>query len=537
MELSRLKSVRGLRPLATGLLAMTLLAYLVLIPEFGRAQQEQFSDAPEFPPGLPWLNVSKPLDLPKLRGKIVVLDFWTYGCINCLHVADELRELEEKYGNALAVIGVHSPKFDNERDLDTLKHNIKRYGLRHPVVQDEDFHLMEAYGARAWPTLSVIDPRGKYVARIVGEDVKDRLGRIIDYLLARDRDVIDESPLPLAILEHQSNAAGLAGPGKVAIGYGIVAVSDTLNHRVLISTPEGQVTALFGGTPGFQDGDASSARFRSPQGLAIGRGKLFVADAGNHAVRVIDLEDGQVDTLAGTGRVGYRLRDTLEGTGLAMDLRSPWALALDGKDLYVAMAGSHQIWMLDLESGNFARFAGSGREGIDDGPLHEATFSQPSGLALVGRRLYVVDPEASAVREINLDKRRVKTLVGTGLFDFGDRDGDFKQAQFQHPGGIAALDSTRLLIADSYNHKLRLIHLAERRVDSVKNAVTMGSENDALPLNEPGGIAASGDLVLIADTNNDRLLSYDLEKREWKPWPLDWPQAYRPGLEAAPSSQ
>ena len=519
-----------------GRLSGYVLAFcLLFVSVLAQAGDRSFSSAPEFPANLPWLNVSKPLSLRELRGKVVVLDFWTYGCINCLHVADELKKLEAQFGDRLLVISVHSPKFDNERDLETLKRNVIRYDLRHPVVQDEDFHLMQAYGARAWPTLAVIDPEGRYVARLVGENVQDRLEKIIDFLLLKHVDDINPDPIPLALLQQVRNATGLAGPGKVAAGAGIVAVSDTLNHRVVIADQSGKVMSVFGGEEGFTDGARLEARFRSPQGVLVDNGRVYVADAGNHAVRMIDIQSNTVSTLAGTGQVGWRLDFAAAANARGVDLRSPWALALNGASLYIAMAGSHQIWVLDLSTGRLSVFAGTGREGIDDGPARQATFSQPSGLALAGRNLFVVDAEASALRRIDLESGLVDTLVGTGLFDFGDGDGPFEVAQLQHPGGIAVLGDGTLLVADTYNHKLRRVDLSERRVTTVAGSGEPGPGNrvgeDTL-LNEPSGVAVSGDLVLVADTNNDRLLRYDAARGRLAEWKLEWAPADEPAAQS-----
>jgi DNA-binding beta-propeller fold protein YncE len=293
----------------------------------------------------------------------------------------------------------------------------------------------------------------------------------------------------------------------------------------VIADQAGQVTSVFGGEEGFSDGTRSEARFRSPQGVLVDDSRVYVADAGNHAVRMIDVDNGIVSTLAGTGEVGRRLDFVAAANARSVDLRSPWALALDGNRLYIAMAGSHQIWVLDLSSGRLSVFAGTGREGIDDGPVGQATFSQPSGLALAGRKLFVVDAEASALRRIDLETNLVDTLVGTGLFDFGETDGPFEVAQLQHPGGIAVLGDGDLLIADTYNHKLRRVDLSERRVTTVAGSGEpgpgTGAGEDSL-LNEPSGVAVSGGLVLVADTNNDRLLRYDTDGDSFAEWMLEW---------------
>jgi DNA-binding beta-propeller fold protein YncE len=304
-----------------------------------------------------------------------------------------------------------------------------------------------------------------------------------------------------------------------------VAVSDTLNHRVVIADQSGEVMFVYGGEEGFNDGARAEARFRSPQGVLVDGGRVYVADAGNHAVRMIDIGNNTVSTLAGTGQVGRRLDFAAAANARGVDLRSPWALALNGASLYIAMAGSHQVWVLDLSTGRLSVFAGTGREGIDDGPARQATFSQPSGLALAGRALFVVDAEASALRRIDLETARVDTLVGTGLFDFGETDGLFEVAQLQHPGGIAVLGDGSLLIADTYNHKVRRVDLSERRVTTVAGSGKAGASVGAAVktlLNEPSGITVSGDLVLVADTNNDRLLRYDTDGDSFAEWILEW---------------
>ncbi|MEN8176770.1 MAG: thioredoxin-like domain-containing protein, partial [Pseudomonadota bacterium] len=322
--------------------------------------------APDFPKDLPWLNVARPLSLDDLRGKVVVLDFWTYGCINCLHVAEDLKALEERFGDRLAVIGVHTPKFDNERSTEMLRRNILRYDVRHPVVQDEDYLLMRLYGARAWPTLAVIDPQGHYLGSVAGEGHGRLLETVISEQIEKHADHLDADPLPLAL--EQLAGGGLAGPGKVAAANGVVAISDTLHHRVVIAGNDGRVRGIFGsGEAGYRDGAAQSARFRSPQGLLVEGDRVYVADAGNHSIRLIDLDTGWVTTIAGTGAVGRSVTAVNSGDARATPMRSPWALARDGNLLFIAMAGSHQIWVLDLSKGGIATFAGTGREGLDDG--------------------------------------------------------------------------------------------------------------------------------------------------------------------------
>jgi thiol-disulfide isomerase/thioredoxin len=478
--------------------------------------------APEFDASLSWLNVERPLSLMDLRGKVVILDFWTSSCINCLHIIPDLRKLERKYGQHLAIIGVHSPKFDHEKNIEALRNSIVRYGLRHPVVSDVNFLTWKQYGARAWPTLVVIDPESGVVGRIVGEGHHELLDNTVGDLLKRFRTKLDARPLPMALEKRKFSRSLLAAPEKIAISERFVAISDTLHHRIIVANHRGKIQHIFGGMEaGFADGDGSDSRFSSPRGLAFSENGLFVADTNNHAIRFIDLVTRQVRTVAGNGRNEHHGYGVYEP--LTIGLRSPWALAYRAPMLYVAMAGAHQIWRFDVDANRIGPFAGSGHEGITDGALRQASFSQPSGLTLSGDSLYVADPEASAVRRIDLINGRVQALVGTGLFDFGDHDGPFAAAKLQRALGIAALGTSKVLLVDTYNHKLKVLDTQQRAVTTLAGTGWPGKGvGNALEsaLNEPGGLAVYGKKILISDTNNHRILQFDRNVGRLTEWRL-----------------
>ncbi|MCP5153000.1 MAG: redoxin domain-containing protein [Ectothiorhodospiraceae bacterium] len=478
--------------------------------------------APEFTVGVDWVNVQRPLTFADLRGRVVILDFWTYGCVNCMHVNDELAALERKHGDRLVVVGVHSPKFDNEKNLGTLRRTVVRYGREHPIVNDVDWSMMMSYGVRAWPTLVVVDPAGGVVGYVAGEGHQEVLDRAVTTLLEEQSGTTELAPLPLALEKDRIQGAFLAAPGKLAVSATLVAVSDTLHNRVLIVDHQGRVVRVVGGgDPGLTDGAPEVARFTRPQGLAFGAGRLFVADTGNHTIRAIDLATGEVTTVAGNGTMELRLSGEFDARSVGM--RSPWALALDPPWLYVAMAGNHQIWRLNVDTGRLALFAGSGIEGIADGELLAAEFSQPSGLALSGRSLLVADAEDSAVRRIDLDAGRVETLIGKGLFVFGDRDGSFDDALLQHVLGVVAVSADEVIVADTYNHKLKRLDLKARTIETLAGTGQPGrgeGPGAGAQLNEPGGVALLGERVLVADTNNDRIVWFDLGSRQVGEWPL-----------------
>lgn len=490
--------------------------------ESDEAEVRNLLPATEFDPALSWLNVKRPLLLGDLKGKVVILDFWTYGCINCIHVLEDLRRLEHKYGNQLAVVGVHTPKFDNEKNIDTLRNIIVRYRIEHPVVNDVDFNLARYYGMRAWPTQVVIDPQGNVVGSVLGEGKYEVLDEAIAVLIEKHKSHMNSEPLPLHLESKGLSDSLLAAPGKIAVSDQHVAISDTLHNRVIVANHQGKIEMIYGGKDeGFLDGDNTTARFFAPQGLVFSDHGLFVADTGNHAIRYINLSQREVGTVAGGGEV--RVLPYGNYDAQTARLRSPWGLALKDNLLYVAMAGTHQIWRLDIETGQIKNYAGSGREGIRDGTLPESRFSQPSGLSLHGKWLYVADAEDSAIRRIDIKNERVETLVGTGLFDFGDRDGPFSQALLQHVLGVATISDSRIVIADTYNHKLKQLDLEKRRIVSLAGTGEPGKERggaQVVQLNEPGGLAVLGRHILVTDTNNNRILQYDLDSNSASEWVL-----------------
>ena len=498
------------------------LFFLVLILGNGNAIARPHPKAIEFPEGLPWVNVSRPLTLKDLKGKVVILDFWTYGCINCIHVLEDFRRLEKKYGNKIAIIGIHTPKFDNEKNIETLRRIVVRYGIEHPVINDVDSIMARQYGMRAWPTQFLIDPQGKILGRVVGEGNYELFVENIDKLLKEQAADLSDHRLPILLAKKSFANSLLAAPGKIAVSpdQKMVAISDTLHHRIIITNNRGKIIKYIGGKQsGYRDGDSKQARFLSPQGLAFTRKGLYVADTGNHTIRYIDLKTGNVKTVAGNGKNEVHRGKGYKATSIG--LRSPWALALKDKQLYIAMAGIHQIWKFDIEKNTIGRWAGSGAESIDDGDLNQAAFSQPSGLSLMDNILFVADAEDSAVRMIDLDKKRVKTLLGSGLFDFGDKDGKFSQARLQHVLGITAKDTDKIYIADTYNHKIKRLDLNTKTVVSVAGTGKPGKgkgKATKAALNEPGGLVFLGNKILIADTNNNRIMQYDPARKTLNEW-------------------
>src|SRR3954452_3425289 len=407
--------------------------------------------------GRGWLNTGgKELTLADLRGKIVILDFWTYGCINCLHVLDELRPLEEKYGDALVIIGVHSPKFEHERDPRALAAAVERYGVHHPVVDDGDMHIWQQYAAKAWPTLAVIDPTGYLVASMAGEGHAEGLSRLLDELIAKHG---ADGTLHRGDGPYVPPAAPdtlLRFPGKVIeLPNGNLLVSDSARHSLAELTADGETLVRRIGT-GERGGP-----FNEPQGLlllpppvAAGAGyDVVVADTVNHQLRGLSLATGEVTLVAGSGRAWRAAVDDQPHDALAADVSSPWDLAWFDDKVIVAMAGIHQLWWFDPIKRTVGAYAGTTVESLRDGPIPDVWMAQPSGLAAAGDRLWIADSESSALRWIA--DGELHTAVGQGLFDFGHVDGPAADALLQHPLGVAALPDGSVLVADTYNGSVR----------------------------------------------------------------------------------
>ncbi len=473
--------------------------------------------APPLPTHFTWLNVKRPLTENDLRGRFVLLDFWTYCCINCMHVLPELKRLEAEFPELL-VVGVHSAKFYNEQEVENVRAAIVRYDIEHPVILDEGYQVWRLYEAQAWPTFVLIDPQGRLLWRSSGEGIYEALRpRLIEWREAYQAE-IRLVPAPLALEKHRLSEGLLFFPGKVAIDEAgeRLFLSDSNHNRIVVLRPNGEVLDVIGsGDEGWRDGGYAEAALFRPQGLAYAPGEeaLYVADTENHLLRRIDLQRKEVSTIAGTGQQARRLYR--EGLALDTPLNSPWDVVWQPGRLWIAMAGFHQIWEMDLSAGRVRVWAGSGWENLRDGHRLVAALAQPSGLTRDSAgRLYFADSETSAIRYIEGDT--VKTLVGTGLFDFGDADGAFPEALLQHPIGLCWHEGA-LYVADTYNHKIRRVDLSARRVETVVGQGRRGYQDGPAPqalLNEPNDIKPFRGRFYIIDTNNHRLRLWDPKRGE-----------------------
>ncbi|XP_042623772.1 NHL repeat-containing protein 2-like [Cyprinus carpio] len=512
---------------------------------------------PDFEEGLEWLNTDGPLSLRKeLTGKVVVLDFFTYCCINCVHLLPDLHQLEQSYTieDGLVVVGVHSAKFPNEKVLQNVRSAVLRYDITHPVVNDSDASLWQELEVSCWPTLVLLGPRGNLLFSLVGEGHREQLFLFTAAALKhyREQGLLKDHDVEIKLYRDSLPPSILSFPGKIAMDPSSkrLAIADTGHHRVLVVSNTGQVLHSIGGpSSGRQDGNLFEAQFSSPQGVFIKGDTVYVADTENHLVRKINLSEGKVSTLAGTGIQGTDKEGGAPGP--QQPISSPWDVTLGnagGDVLWIAMAGTHQIWALFLEDGKLpkgsdskkgtcVRFAGSGNEeNRNNAYPHKAGLAQPSGLALAPTEhwecLFIADSESSTIRSLSLKDGAVKHVVGgerdpLNLFAFGDIDGKGIDAKLQHPLGVSWDEGSSLLyVADSYNHKIKVV---DPKTKQCRVLAGTGKAGNGLGpsflesiFNEPGGLCLGegGKLLYVADTNNHCIKVLDLETKTVSLFPI-----------------
>ncbi|MFO0951852.1 MAG: thioredoxin-like domain-containing protein [Isosphaeraceae bacterium] len=490
--------------------------------------------------GVAWLNTAGPIKLRELKGKIVILDFWTYCCINCHHMLPVLAKIEHKYPNEVVVIGVHTPKFLAEQDTDNIRRKVHEYNVKHPVINDANMTVWNAFDVHSWPTLVVIGPKGTELARQSGELPFEVLDQFVAKTIADSKADLDLTPVKFFPENEKPYNTPLLFPGKVVADAATnrLIISDTGHNRIILTDLAGKKPVIVGdGSTGFNDGPFEKASFNRPQGTALVGDHVYVADTENHAIRDIGLKARTVTTIAGTGQQSQaHARVGATGPGKTTALSSPWDIAHvpGSRVLYIAMAGPHQIWKLDLADNHVGVFAGTGNENITDGPAESAAFAQPSGLATDGAHLFVADSEVSAVRTVTLTpgSHKVGRVVGEGLFEFGDRDGRGSAVRLQHCLGVAYAKG-KLYIADTYNNKIKVSEPLNHTVKTLVGTVKPGDSDNPPAFYQPGGLSVAGDKLYVADTNNGKIKVVDLKTDQVSTLVLDDLNAPKPAARSS----
>ncbi|NWF66502.1 MAG: redoxin domain-containing protein [Campylobacterales bacterium] len=414
-----------------------------------------------------WLNHEK-LSLDDFKGKIVLLDFWTFCCINCIQVLPDLEKLEKEFEKELVVVGIHCAKFTAEKKDENIIDAINRYNINHIVLNDKEFDIWSEFGIRAWPSLILIDQHGYVVSGYSGEGnykyIRDDILKLIS-LGDINKDKIFTPTL-------NKNSSILRYPGKISTSKDFLAISNSSKNELLITTKEGEVVVKI-------------TDLNDPQG-----GRFY-----NDSFYLCNTKSGEV----------LRFFDDFSKHEVVVsNLHSPWDLEIKDDILYIAVAGTHQIYKYNLFTKSVEVFAGNRHEGLKNGYRLDSHLAQPSGLSFLGDILYFIDSETSSLRHIEDDF--VKTDIGLDLFDFGDIDGDKKVARLQHPIGVTTgkMDGTcggfRIFVADSYNNKIKVFDLSNGEIKTI-------IQN----LNHPAGIAKYECMLYIANTNAHEIVLFDLK--------------------------
>jgi thiol-disulfide isomerase/thioredoxin len=519
-------------------------------PPFSNRQK-----VPPFPQDLSWLNTAGPLELKDLHGKFVLLDFWTYCCINCMHILPELKKLEHAYPNNLVILGVHSAKFEAEQDSKNISEAIQRYKIEHPVINDAHHVIWDRFGVNSWPTVILIDPEGYAVWSTSGEITFEQVDVLLKTAIPyyHKKKLLNETPLRFDFERRKTAQTPLEFPGKILADEKSdrLFIADSNHNRIVIARLDGTLVDVIGsGTAGASDGEFSAAEFNQPQGMALDGSTIYIADTENHLIRKADLSARKVSTVAGIGRQNREPPQSVRRPDpRKTPLSSPWDLCIHNGDLFIAMAGCHQIWKMKLDGSSIGPYAGNGREDIVNGPLLPrqayklgyASFAQPSGLASDGTWLYVADSEGSSIRAVPLDPRReVRTVVGTSnlmdarLFTFGDVDGPALQARFQHPLGIA-FHAGQLYVADTYNSKIRIVDPKSGVTSTLAGTGKAGRDDTPASFDEPAGVSSAAGKLYVADTNNHLIRVVDLVTKKVSMLPITGLKPPQPAAEKARS--
>lgn len=464
-----------------------------------------------------WFNVSRPLKVGDLEDRVILLDFWTYACVNCIQALPEIKALEKEYGSKLTVIGVHSAKFVNEKDSKAIRKAILKYDINHPVINDDNLKIWNSFKISSWPSFVLINPKGNIIATYVGEEDIPRLKSEVKEVISKFKYQLNRASLPIML--EGANLIGnvLDFPTKLEYSSNFsyqkyknpaLFIANSGANNIIVSSLSGDIIVKIGSkVDGFLDGDFSEASFSAPQGLLYDNGKLYVADKGNHALRLIDFKEEKVTTLIGSSKKGSFIDKKTSAKDV--DLASPTDIEFfpDKNHIVIANSGTHQILSYDLKKEEVSVLAGSGVEGIEDGKYPKNSLAQTADMDVFNKKLYFVDSKTSSLRVLD-SKGEVETLIGKGLFDFGNKDGSKEEALMQHPLGLL-VDDTGAYISDSFNHVIRKYSFSSKKISSLVGSKVRGEDlgsAKSTEFDEPEGIKSILGNFYISDSNNNRIV-------------------------------
>lgn len=456
---------------------------------------------PEIPDALHWVNCRESVRLSELRGRIVLVVFWNATSTSSMNLLSELRQLERRHPGAFVLLGVHTPRYTSQQPDAAVLNALNRSRFRTPIANDQDWLAWKLYSIPAWPTTLLVDTEGGLAARFVGEGRSEEIEEAVAQLQEGLPPAHVRSAPDLLESVRAEATGALAFPTHVLATGSRLYVSDTGHHRIFECSHGGRVLRQFGsGTPGNWDGRLAACGFQSPHGLALDADVLYVADTGNHCIRRIKLESGEVDTVLGSGRPAYGDVET-QGSGLRASINAPHAVAADGDVLYVAATGQNQILRVDLRTQHVTTLAGDGRCDVRDGIGSQASLAQPSALAPMPGQLLVADSGGNAIRRLRFADLALTKLVGSSPWEPGRQDGTGRKVRLAWPCGLAVAEN-HVYVADTCNDRLCVLDPYSGEL------ATLPFDH---PLHEPQGLSFAAGSLWVADRNDHAILRIDPE--------------------------
>lgn len=467
------------------------------------------------------ININQTLSKNLLKNRLIILDFWNYSCISCLENIEKIKKLEERFGNKILFIGVHSSKFQNEKRLSAVKKAVIRYDITHPVIHDIDQKLYKAFDIKAFPTLVLITPKGKIYKKYQGQEAIKDIKSDIKKVISKNKFSINREYIKHDLIKFENISNVLSFPTKVIFvekfsyknhkNLPALFISNSATNNIIVSSLAGKIITKIGSSERLlADGNFDNSAFNMPLGLVYHKDKLYVADSGNHAIRVVDFKKEKVTTLIGNAHTGSILEFKKPKAAKDINLYFPSDLDIHQKNLIISNLGSNQILSYDFSNKKIKILAGNGKNKSVDGKYPNNSLAKPSDIASYKDKIYFLDSASSSLRYID-NKGKVKTLIGNNNVINGFKDGTKDQAMMQNPLGLD-VNSTGIYITDSFNHSVRKYSFANKRLNTIigsKVGNKVGKPKQTR-FDEPSGIFVAKHDIYIADTNNNRIIQTNL---------------------------
>ncbi len=471
-----------------------------------------------------WFNTAKPLEKEDVKDKIILLNFWSYSCVKCLQLIPELKKLQDEYGNKLAIISVHSPKFSNEKNEGGIRKAIIRHDITNPVINDADLKIWNQYQVKLWPTLILFNTNGKIYDQYFDLNDSKSIERALSdtkKLLNRYNHQLSRNSLPIILEKNRLISNVLESPTKIkysakfdykSYSGAAIFIANSAKNTIIISSISGEILAQIGsGKSGKEDGSFSDASFDLPQGLLYHNDKLYVADTNNHLIREVDFKSEKVTTILGSGNIGLPITSDKKIAAKKVDLASPTDIEFFPNRQFIAIANSasDQILSYDVEKKEVSVLAGSGKEGNEDGKLPNNSLAQTSDLVAYSNKLYFIDSKSNSLRYLN-NQGVVETLIkGKLQSSQNNKNSPQNRDALQNPTGLE-IDDSGIYISDSFDHQIKKYNQTTNDltvlVGNQQNGDSLGTRTS---FDEPNGIISIMDRLYVADKNNNRIVVLD----------------------------